>query len=211
MTFCVAQRNPDTGDLGIAVASKYLAVGSIVPYARAEVGVVATQFFANPLFGPRGLDLLERGVAAAEVLNTLLADDEHRVRRQLVVMDAAGEVACVTGIACLSWAGHMHGSGYACSGNTLAGEEVVSACRDVLLRQEGELWDRLVQALAAGQAAGGDRSGQQSASLLVVRASGGYGGYTDRLIDLRVDDHSAPIAELERILGIWKLEREHAP
>ena len=201
--------NTDTGDFGIAVASKYLAVGSIVPFARAGVGVVATQFFANPQFGPRGLDLLQQGVTAEDAINTLLADDEHRVRRQLVIMDQAGGVACVTGSACMSWAGHVHGPGYACSGNTLAGEQVVHACRDVLLGGEGELWDRLQQALAAGQAAGGDRSGQQSASLLVVRANGGYGRYTDRLIDLRVDDHSAPIDELKRVLGVWKREREH--
>jgi uncharacterized Ntn-hydrolase superfamily protein len=209
MTFCVVQKDVATGDLGIAVASKYLAVGSIVPYAKADVGVVATQFHANPTFGPKGLELLPNH-EVEHVIEVLLANDQDRVRRQLVVMDATGHAACYTGGGCMDWAGHRQGEGYSCSGNTLVSSEVLDACESELIRSQGDLPERLLRALDAGQAAGGDKSGQQSASLLVVRKDGGYRGCSDRMIDLRVDDHIKPIGELKRILSVWRSGPEHA-
>lgn len=204
MTFSICARDQATGDLGIAVESKYLAVGSIVPYGRWDAGIMATQFFANPAWAPTALALLAEGHDPAVIVNTLLDGDPHRVRRQLVILRADGAATTFTGEACLSFAGAVEGPGVVCCGNTLAGDQVLP-----LMLQEYEkgsdklFWDRLVDALEAGQAAGGDRNGQQSASLLVLRAQAGYGGYTDRLIDLRVDDHAQPIAELRRLVGVW--------
>jgi uncharacterized Ntn-hydrolase superfamily protein len=204
-TFSIVAHDPDTGDLGIAVASRFLGAGAVVPWARAGVGAVATQAWANTSYGPRGLDLLAEGLAPEDVIARLTEADEYRDERQVGIVDAQGRAASYTGKDCLTWAGHRVGPGFACQGNILAGEDVVAALATTFAQTAGSLWDRLLAAMAAGQRAGGDRRGQQSAALLVVRAGGGYGGFNDRFMDLRVDDHPRPIDELARILELHKL------
>lgn len=197
----------DRGDLGVAVASKFLAVGSVVPWARAGAGAVATQALANAAYGPDGLALLESGDPAADVLNQLLAGDDEREHRQAGIVDREGRAAAHTGRACFPWAGHLVGQGFCCQGNLLAGEAVLQqmAAAFTAARDGGsELAEALMSALRAGDAAGGDQRGRQSAALLVARQGGGYGGFLDRYIDLRVDDHPDPIPELERILGLHR-------
>jgi len=202
-TFSIVARDPATGDLGIAVQSKFFAVGAVVPWARAGVGAVATQSFANTTFGPRGLELLARGLAPATVLDSLLAPDADRDQRQIGIVDASGRAAAATGPKCQVWAGHRSGPDYAVQGNILAGEPVVLAMEKAFREAQGHLGGRLLAALDAGQAAGGDSRGQQSAALLIVRAQGGYGGFNDRYCDLRVDDHATPITELRRLYAMW--------
>ncbi|MCL6450266.1 MAG: DUF1028 domain-containing protein [Acetobacteraceae bacterium] len=204
-TFSIVARDAQTGDLGVAVQSKFLAVGAVVPWARAGAGAIATQALANTSFGPRGLELLERGAAAAEVVERLVADDPESEHRQVGVVDALGGSSAHTGSRCYAWAGHRCGPGYACQGNILVGRDTVEAMAEAFLGARGELAERLIAALSAGQAAGGDRRGQQSAALLVVRVGGGYGGFTDRLVDLRVDDHPRPIEELARLYRLHRL------
>jgi uncharacterized Ntn-hydrolase superfamily protein len=204
-TFSIAARDPANGDLGVAVQSKFLAVGSVVPFARAGVGAVATQSYANVTYGPEGLRLMAAGWTAQEALNHLLSLDIDINQRQVLVVDAAGRAAAHTGEKCHDWAGHVVGDGYACGGNILVGEATVQAMVKIFEETQGPLPERLVAALAAGQAAGGDSRGKQSAALLVVRTAGSYGGRSDRYVDLRVDDHPEPIAELERILGLHRL------
>ncbi|MGC8874805.1 MAG: DUF1028 domain-containing protein [Chloroflexia bacterium] len=204
-TFSIVAFDPATGDLGVAVQSKFLAVGAYVPSARAGVGAIATQAYSNLSYGPRGLELLAQGLSAPEVVERLLADDPLREQRQLGIVDARGQAAAFTGKECFSWAGHLVGQGYCCQGNILVGEETVQAMAETFQRAQGELAERLLAALTAGQEAGGDRRGQQSAALLVVRASGGYGGTSDRYIDLRVDDHPRPIEELRRLLHLHRI------
>jgi uncharacterized Ntn-hydrolase superfamily protein len=187
------------------VQSKFLAVGSVVPWAQAGVGALATQSYANVTYGPEGLRLMAAGWAAEEALNQLLAMDSDVTQRQVLLVDAAGQAAAYTGEGCHDWAGHIVSDGHACAGNILVSEATVQAMSKTFEESEGPLAERLVTALAAGQAAGGDSRGQQSAALLVVRTAGSYGGRSDRFIDLRVDDHSEPIAELERILGLHRL------
>lgn len=203
-TFSIVAR-ADNGDLGIAVASKFLAVGAVVPWARAGVGAVATQAFANTAFGPHGLQMLESGASAQQVVDTLIADDDKREERQFGLVSAAGEAAAHTGSDCMTWAGHRTAEGVTAQGNILRGPEVVDALIDTYLKSRKPLPQRLMEALAAGDAAGGDRRGRQSAALLVVRTGAGYGGHNDRFIDLRVDDHDHPIPELERMLHIHLL------
>ncbi len=203
-TFSIAAHDPQNGDLGVAVASKFLAVGAVVPWARAGAGAVATQALANVAYGPDGLALLERGHTAQEALDALLAADELREHRQVGIVDACGGAAAHTGAACMDWAGHALGPGFAAQGNILAGAGVVQASAEAFARAEGELAERLLLALTAGDAAGGDRRGRQSAALYVARAGGAYGGMLDRYIDLRVDDHQAPIAELVRLLKLHR-------
>lgn len=204
-TFSIVTIDPATGELGVAVASKFLAVGAVVPWARAGVGAVATQSYANVSYGPTGLELMAAGYSASETLARLLADDPERELRQVGIVDARGGTATFTGSACHAWAGGRTGPGYAVQGNILTGPEVVDAMAHAFETTEGPLAARLLAALAAGDAAGGDRRGKQSAALLVVKERGGYGGYTDRFIDLRVDDHPEPVAELQRLYGIWRL------
>jgi uncharacterized Ntn-hydrolase superfamily protein len=204
-TFSIVAIDPATGELGVAVASKFLAVGAVVPWARAGVGAVATQSYANVSYGPTGLELMAAGYSAGETLARLLADDPERELRQVGIVDARGGTATFTGSACHAWAGGRTGPGYAVQGNILTGPEVVDAMAHAFETTEGPLAARLLAALAAGDAAGGDRRGKQSAALLVVKERGGYGGYTDRFIDLRVDDHPEPVAELQRLYGIWRL------
>lgn len=209
-TFSIVARDPATGDLGIAVASKFLAVGAVVPWARAGVGAVATQAHANVAYGPEGLRLLATGLAAPDVLARLLADDTGADVRQCGLVDAQGRAAAHTGVDCMAWAGHEVGEGFACQGNILSGPEVVAALARTYQSNAGESFPaRLLVALAAGEAAGGDRRGRQSAALYVVRERGGYGGGNDRWIDLRVDDHPTPIAELRRLLDLHRLYFRH--
>lgn len=202
-TFSIVARDPATGDLGIAVQSKFFAVGAVVPWARAGIGAVATQAFANTTFGPRGLELLARGLAPAAVLDSMLASDPDRAQRQIGIVDASGRSAAATGPKCQAWAGHRSGPDYTVQGNILAGEPVVLAMEEAFREARGHLGGRLLAALEAGQAAGGDSRGMQSAALLIVRAKGGYGGFNDRYCDLRVDDHATPIAELRRLYELW--------
>ncbi|NKB86953.1 MAG: DUF1028 domain-containing protein [Acidobacteria bacterium] len=200
-TFSIVGYDPETGDLGIAVQSKFFAVGSVVPWARAGVGAVATQSYANTAYGPDGLAQLDAGDDAEAVVNALTEIDDDRALRQLGIVDAQGNAAAFTGDACLAWAGHRVGTHYAAQGNILAGPEVVDAMATTFETTKGDLASRLTAALSAGQAAGGDVRGRQSAALLVVRAGAGYGG-NDRYIDLRVDDHPAPIRELRRLMRL---------
>ena len=204
-TFSIVAFEPETGSLGVAVESKFLAVGAIVPWARAGVGAVATQAMANYNYGPRGLDLMARGRTAEETVEALLSADDEREHRQLGVVDAAGLAASYTGSECFEWAGGVTGEHYAAQGNILVGPETVDAMADTFEGTAGDLAGRLLAALDAGQGAGGDSRGKQSAALLVVREGGGYGGDNDRLLDLRVDDHPEPIRELIRIRGLHTL------
>ena len=194
-----------TVSLGVAVASKFLAVGAAVPAAAADIGAIATQAFANLAYRPDGLRLLGEGRSAQETLDALTAADEGRDQRQAGVVDAAGRSATFTGPACHDWAGGRTGDGYAVQGNILTGPDVVEAMEKAWLGSEGRLADRLLTALAAGDLAGGDRRGRQSAALLVVRRAGGYGGTSDVEVDLRVDDHPDPVPELRRLLDLHRL------
>ena len=205
MTFSIVACDPKTKDLGVAVESKFPAVGMAVPFARAGVGAVATQSYANTTYGPRGLAMLRKGLSPKDAIVSLTARDRERDKRQVGVVDAKGRAASFTGKECHAWAGHVVGRGYACQGNILAGEEVVKAMARAYESTEGDLPVRLLAALVAGQNAGGDRRGQESAALLVVREKGGYGGFNDRWIDLRVDDHPRPIDELIRVFNIYDM------
>jgi uncharacterized Ntn-hydrolase superfamily protein len=204
-TFSIVGRDAATGDLGIAVQSKFLGVGAVVPWVKAGVGAVATQAWANTSYGPRGLALLAQGQSAQEALAALTNDDEMSAHRQAGIVDAQGRSATFTGASCFNWAGGVAGPDFAAQGNILVGEATVLALAETFQRTAGPLWQRLLAALAAGQAAGGDSRGMQSAALVVAREGGGYGGFNDRLIDLRVDDHVSPIEELGRLLDMHEL------
>jgi uncharacterized Ntn-hydrolase superfamily protein len=204
-TFSIVAFEPETKALGVAVQSRFLAVGAIVPWARAGVGAVATQAMANFNYGPRGLDLMSRGKTAEETLQALISSDDEREHRQLGVVDARGRVATFTGSECFEWAGGVAGEHYAAQGNILVGRETVEAMAETFETTTGDLAGRLLAALDAGQTAGGDSRGKQSAALLVVKEGGGYGGNNDRLLDLRVDDHPEPIRELIRIRELHTL------
>jgi uncharacterized Ntn-hydrolase superfamily protein len=204
-TFSIVAFDPETGALGVAVQSKFLAVGSVVPWARAKVGAVATQAMANYNYGPRGLDLMARGTDAAETVEALISADTEHGHRQLGVVDARGRAATFTGEECFEWAGGVVGEHYAAQGNILVGRDTVKAMARTFEDAGGDLAGRLLAALDAGQEAGGDSRGRQSAALLVVREGGGYGGDNDRVVDLRVDDHPDPIRELIRIRDLHTL------
>lgn len=206
MTFSIVAADPVAGDWGVAVASKFLAVGAVVPYAKAGVGAVATQAWANTDFGPRGLELMAGGSPAPEVLAELIHGDEGRSDRQVGLIDAQGLPATFSGGDCLEWAGGRTGPGFACQGNILVGEPVVAAMVDGFTGGTGDLVDRLLAALVAGDDAGGDRRGRQSAALLVVREGGGYEGRNDRYVDLRVDDHPQAVTELARVFDLYDRE-----
>lgn len=202
-TFSIAAADPAAGEVGVAVASRFFAVGSVVPWARAGVGAVATQAYANTSFGPRGLELLGLGLSPQEALEVLLRSDDGRDRRQLGLVGASGSSVTWTGPGCNAWAGGRSGPGYAVQGNILTGEAVVAAMERAFLESAGRsLAERLLASLLAGEAAGGDSRGKQSAALLVARERGGYGGFTDRAIDVRVDDSSDPLGELRRLTGL---------
>jgi len=202
-TFSIVAVDPEAGECGVAVASRFFAVGTVVPHATADVGAVATQSYANTTYGPRGLAFLAEGKNPSEAIEALLAEDEGRDQRQVGIVAADGSSATYTGSKRLAWAGGRHGPNYAVQGNILTGEDVVAAMEQGFLDSKGKpLAERLYQALEAGDAAGGDSRGHQSAALLVVRDKAGYGGFTDRAIDIRVDDHADPLGELKRLLGI---------
>jgi uncharacterized Ntn-hydrolase superfamily protein len=206
MTFSIVGRSSDGASHGVAVASKFLAVGAAVPAAEAEVGAVATQSYANLAYRPDGLALLRAGRSAQETLDSLVAADDGRAQRQAGVVDAHGGAATYTGDGGHAWAGGRTGDGYAVQGNILVGPEVLEAVETAWLEADGApLPQRLLTALAAGDDAGGDRRGRQSAALLVVRKAGGYGGESDVEVDLRVDDHPTPVAELRRLLDLHQL------
>ncbi len=205
MTFSIVALDPATGDLAVAVQSKFLAVGSVVPWAKAGIGAVATQSFANVAYGPGGLELLAGGASAQETLDRLVAGDELRDERQAGIVDAAGRGATFTGRGCFAWAGGRTGPGYAAQGNILTGSGVVDGLADTFVAGGSPFPELLVRCLAAADTAGGDRRGRESAALLVVRDGAGYGGGNDRWIDLRVDDHPDPITELGRLLDLQRL------
>lgn len=205
MTYSIVALDPATGDLGVAVQSKFLAVGAVVPWAKAGVGAVATQSFANVAYGPDGLAMLAGGASAQEALDRLVAADALRSQRQAGIVDASGRAATHTGDECFAWAGGQVGPGFAAQGNILAGPAVVDGLVDTLLAGGRPFPELLVACLAAADAAGGDRRGRESASLLIVRAGAGYGGGNDRWIDLNVDHHDDPIGELGRLLDYHRL------
>ncbi len=210
-TFSIVAADPKTHQVGVAVASRFFAVGSVVPWVGADSGAIATQAFANTSFGPFGLALLQGGRNPQGVLEDLLAGDDQPQRRQVGIVTADGRSVAHTGSECTPWAGHRTGEGYAIQGNILAGEQVVLAMERAYLDTPGSLAQRLYAALDAGDEAGGDSRGRQSAALMVARRGAGYGGYTDRYIDIRVDDHPDPLMELDRLLdiaevnGLWNM------
>jgi uncharacterized Ntn-hydrolase superfamily protein len=206
VTFSIVAADAEAGDWGVAVASKFLAVGAVVPYAKAGVGAVATQAWANTDLGPQALDLMAAGSPAPEVLAELIHGDEGRADRQVGLVDRLGLPATFTGQDCLEWAGGSTGPGYACQGNILVGEKVVAAMGDAFTGATGDLVDRLLAALLAGDDAGGDRRGRQSAALLVVREGGGYEGRSDRYVDVRVDEHPQAVTELARVFTVFDRE-----
>ncbi len=196
----------DNGDLGVAVASKFLAVGAAVPWVTGAVGAVATQSYANTSYGPRALQAMANGVSLEEIAAEFLRSDGGISQRQYGLVNASGQAFTFTGNACHAWAGGRIGAGYAAQGNLLAGPQVVDALAETFeTRTDLEFPERMLAALLAADRAGGDMRGRQSAALYVARADGGYGGFNDRYIDLRVDDHSDPVIELERLLSIQRL------
>lgn len=204
-TFSIVAFDAAADELGVAVQSKFLAVGSAVPWVIGGVGAIATQAWANTTYGPRGLNLLEAGHSPNTVVEMLTASDEQHDQRQVGIVDSKGRSATFTGSGCKEWAGGVAQCNFAAQGNILAGPAVVQGMADAFTQTKGCLADRLIAALRAGQAAGGDRRGKQSAALYVAKPAGGYGGFNDRYIDLRVDDHAEPIEELARILELHKL------
>jgi uncharacterized Ntn-hydrolase superfamily protein len=204
-TYSIVACDLAAGQWGVAVQSKFLAVGSVVPWAEPGAGAVATQAYANPRYGPDGLALLRQGRSAQEVVDELMGADDGRAERQVGVVDARARAATFTGEGCHDWAGGRAGGGYAAQGNILVSGATVDALAETFEASSGPLVERLLTSLAAGQAAGGDRRGQQSAALLVVERDGGYAGLSDTLVDLRVDDHERPIEELGRLYEAHRL------
>ena len=201
-TYSIAACDPEAGQWGVATQSKFLAVGSVVPWAEPGAGAIATQAYANPRYGPNGLALLREGLSAEEVVERLTAADEGRDHRQLGIVDLTGRAATYTGAECFDWAGGRTGECYAAQGNILVSEATVDAIAETFESSSGPLAERLLDCLDAAQAAGGDRRGQQSAALLVVERDGGYGGLSDEVVDLRVDEHPRPLEELRRVYGL---------
>ncbi|MCA0971363.1 DUF1028 domain-containing protein [Halobacillus litoralis] len=204
-TYSIVACDPQTGEIGVGVQSKFLAVGSVVPWAKAGVGAVATQAFANPTYGPEGLRLLEEGKSVEEVADLLTSKDEQAEERQFGIVDAKGQAVSFTGQDCFDWAGGQTGKHYVAQGNILVSEETVKHMGMAFEETKGTLAERLLAGLKAAQEAGGDRRGKQSAALYVVKEKGGYGGLSDTLVDLRVDEHAEPIKELERLLDLHSL------
>lgn len=201
-TFSLVGRDPATGEMGIVVASKYLAVGSAVPWADARVGAIATQSYVNVTFGPEGLALLNQGKSPRDTLDLLLGNDSGKDFRQVGLLNLKGEPVAFTGPKCLPWAGHKTGKEFAAQGNLLAGPEVVANMGKAFEETKGPLTKRLFESLKAGDVAGGDKRGRQSAAILVVKPKGGPNGFGDRWVDLRVDDHPEPVKELLRLLEL---------
>jgi uncharacterized Ntn-hydrolase superfamily protein len=210
-TFSIVAYDPIESAWGIAVASKFLAVGAVVPWARAQAGAVATQSYANTSYGPKGLNLMQQGLSAEETLQALLAEDAQREQRQVGLVDAKGGTATFTGSECYDWAGGITGEHFAIQGNILTGEKVVYAMAERFTEASEPFHWRLVHALLAGDRAGGDRRGRQSAAIYIVKPEGGYGGFNDRWIDYRVDDHPDPVKRLEDLLELRDLYFEESP
>jgi uncharacterized Ntn-hydrolase superfamily protein len=198
-TYSIAACDLGAGQWGVATQSKFLGVGSVVPWAVPGVGAIATQAYANPRYGPDGLERLREGLSAEEAVERLTAADDERDHRQLGIVDVQGRSASYTGSECMEWAGGRTGEGYAAQGNILVSAETVDAIAETFERSSGPLAERLLDCLDAAQAAGGDRRGQQSAALLIVEKDGGYAGLSDEVVDLRVDEHERPLEELRRI------------
>jgi uncharacterized Ntn-hydrolase superfamily protein len=198
-TYSIAACDLEAGQWGVATQSKFLAVGSVVPWAEPGVGAIATQAYANPRYGSEGLVLLREGLSAEEVVERLTSADEGREERQLGIVDAQGRSASFTGKECLDWAGGRTGPSYAAQGNILVSAETVAAIAETFEASKGPLVERLLDSVDAGQAAGGDRRGQQSAAILVVERDGGYAGLSDTVVELRVEDHERPLQELRRL------------
>jgi uncharacterized Ntn-hydrolase superfamily protein len=205
MTFSIVAADPVAGECGVAVASKFLSAGAVVPWARGGVGAIATQSYANTSYGPSGLDLLAKGVSPQAVIDRLTAADPDSAKRQVGIVDMDGGAATFTGRDCFPWFGGLTGNHVAVQGNILVSEATIAAMLRTFETTAGTLAGRLLAALKAGDRAGGDRRGKQSAALLVVKPGGGYGGLNDRYLDLRVDDHPRPVDELERLTGLWRL------
>ncbi|MEF8726036.1 MAG: DUF1028 domain-containing protein, partial [Candidatus Bipolaricaulota bacterium] len=205
-TFSIVAFDPETEELGIGVQSKFLAAGAVVTWARAGVGAVATQSAANTTYGPEGLELLRRGKDPESVVKQLTEADKEKEIRQVGIVDAKGETAAFTGSECIDYAGHQSGEYFTCQGNILVSEETITSMSQRFRETEGKpLSERLITALKAADEAGGDKRGKQSAALLVVEEEGGYGGFNDRKIDLRVDDHDWPIEKLGDLLSLHQL------
>ena len=202
-TFSIVARDPETNAVGIAVHSKFISVGAVVPFASVDAGAIATQSFANVAYGPDGLDLLREGHDAAETIEQLTGDDEEAESRQVGVVGQDGSVAAFTGEECFDYAGDIQGENYTVQGNILENEETLTAMDEAFEETEGGLPEQLIAALQAGNEAGGDSRGEQSAALYVAKQEGGYDGRNDRWIDVRVDDHESPIDELERVFKIY--------
>jgi len=198
-TYSIVACDLEAQQWGVSVQSKFLSVGSVVPWAEPHVGAIATQAYANPRYGPNGLQLLREGLSAQEVVDRLTGEDEGRDQRQLGVVDGEGNAATYTGRECMDWAGGRTGTNYAAQGNILVSTETVDALAETFESSTGPLASRLIDCLAAAQAAGGDSRGQQSSALLVVQRDGGYAGMSDVVVELRVEDHERPIEELRRI------------
>ena len=204
-TYSIVACDLEAGQWGVSVQSKFLSVGSVVPWAEPHVGAIATQAYANPRYGPNGLDLLRQGLSAQEVVDRLTSEDDGRDHRQLGIVDGEGRAATYTGSECMDWAGGRTGEGYAAQGNILVSKETVDALAETFESNSGPLAERLIDCLAAAQEAGGDSRGQQSSALLVVERDGGYARMSDVVVELRVEDHERPIEELRRI---YKLHDE---
>jgi uncharacterized Ntn-hydrolase superfamily protein len=211
MTFSIVACDLKEKAWGVAVASKFPAVGAVVPWASAEAGAVGTQSFANTSFGPNGLELMSGGLSAKETLAKLLMEDTGRDLRQVGLVDLKGRSATHTGSGCFPWAGGIAGKGYAIQGNILANAKIVPAMERKFLTSKGDLPTRLHAALLAGDRAGGDKRGRQSAAIYVVKPNGGYGGFVDRWIDYRVDDHEDPVVRLGQLLQLHHLYFEQSP
>ncbi len=203
-TYSIAAFDRDTKSLGVAVQSKFISVGSVVPWATWNAGAIATQAYANTSYGPAGLQLLKDGYSPADVLKKLTSADRGREHRQIGIVDRKGRAATFTGKKCMDWAGGVTGEGYAAQGNILVGEETVEAMARTFENSRAGFPEKLIMCLHAAQKAGGDRRGMQSAAILVVKNRGGYAGFNDRYVDLRVDDHVSPIEELERVFHLFE-------
>ncbi len=203
-TYSIVAFDHDTKSLGVAVQSKFISVGSVVPWATWNAGAIATQAYANTSYGPAGLQLLKDGYSPAEALKKLTSADRGKEHRQIGIVDRKGRAVTFTGKKCMDWAGGVTGDGYAAQGNILVGEETVEAMASTFENCRDSFPEKLIRCLHAAQRAGGDRRGMQSAAILVVKNRGGYAGFNDRYVDLRVDDHVSPIEELERVFHLFE-------